>query len=94
MKVSVALALPQEQWIHDLELPEGATAWEAVLQSGLLPDASAGEPNVRVGIYGRIASGSAILKEGDRVEIYRTLKADPKEARRRKANSRHRKSKG
>lgn len=88
MKVSVVLALPDKQWVHDLELPDGATVREAVLQSGLLPGNSSGETDIPVGIFGLIVSGETILKDGDRVEIYRALKADPKEVRRKKVSSR------
>lgn len=88
MRVCVVLALPEQQWVHDLELPDGATVREAVLQSGLLPGNPAGETDVPVGIFGRIVNGSTILKDGDRVEIYRALKADPKEVRRKKVRSR------
>lgn len=69
-----------------LEVPEGCTLEEAIEQSGIRgefpglvidPDA--------VGIFGRKAPMDEVLRDGDRVEIYRPLIADPKEARRRRA---------
>jgi len=66
-----------------LELEEGATVRTAL--------AAAGRPAARnVGIHGRRADLEARLADGDRVEIYRSLSADPKEARRRRAQRRAR----
>jgi putative ubiquitin-RnfH superfamily antitoxin RatB of RatAB toxin-antitoxin module len=65
-----------------LELPEGATLWQAVEASGLLlrhPEL-AQEPGM--GIWGRRQPADARLRDRDRVELYRPLKVDPKEARR------------
>lgn len=69
------------QW--ELELPEGASARDAVLASGLAaacPDLQL--PACEVGVWGRRCEWSAQLRENDRVEIYRGLKVDPKVARR------------
>jgi len=65
-----------------LELPEGSTLWQAVQASGLLqryPEL-AREPGM--GIWGRRQPADARLRDRDRVELYRPLKVDPKEARR------------
>jgi len=63
-----------------------ATAWDAVRASGVLerwPELADGEPSI--GVWGRATSADAALGDGDRVEIYRPLAADPQEARRRRA---------
>ena len=72
-----------------LELPAGATTLDAIRASGLL-EAEAGidistQP---VGIWGRVAALESVLAEGDRVEVYRPLTINPKEARRRRAQGR------
>ncbi len=86
--VEVAYALPDKQRIMALELPSGTTVREAVMQSGLdkqFPglDLSAAD----VGVFGKVVSKPdvEVLKDGDRVEIYRPLIADPKEVRKQRA---------
>ncbi len=89
MKVSVVYALPDRQAVCVLELPEGSTVAAALQQCGL----EGGFPGLdlaaaTVGIYGRIMPRHTILQAGDRVEIYRELRVEPKEARRKRAHSR------
>jgi uncharacterized protein len=79
-EVEVVYALPQREETVHLRLPEGATVRDALEKAGLLPLARG-----KVGIFGRVVRADARLKPGDRVEIYRPLAADPKEARRRRA---------
>ncbi len=86
MRVEVAFALPDEQAIIPLEARRGATVEEAIRQSGILQrfpmiDLSRN----KVGIFGKPSKLNAELHPGDRVEIYRPLIADPKEARRKRA---------
>ncbi|HSV47749.1 MAG TPA: RnfH family protein [Ramlibacter sp.] len=76
-------AAPRQVDQRDLQLPEGASVRDALEQSGLLAD----HPQLReqapsVGIWGRKAALDQPLREGDRVEVYRPLKVDPKLARR------------
>jgi uncharacterized protein len=81
--VEVAAALPQRQVLIPLEVPVGTTLVEAVERSGIarqLPDFEI-DPG-RMGIFGRVLPPETALHEGDRVEIYRPLTADPKEVRR------------
>jgi len=88
LSVEVALALPERQWLLNLRLEEGATAEQAVLASGLLERFPLEQRGVyQVGIVGRLVARPAErqLVEGDRVEIYRPLLADPKESRKRRA---------
>jgi putative ubiquitin-RnfH superfamily antitoxin RatB of RatAB toxin-antitoxin module len=86
MRVEVIYALPLRQEAIALELPAGATVQQALAASGLL----AAHPEldlrvVQVGVWGRSTTLDALLEDGDRVEIYRPLQADPKEVRRRRA---------
>jgi uncharacterized protein len=70
----------------ELHLPAPATAWDAVRASGVLdrwPELAVDEPSI--GVWGRVASPDTSLRHGDRVELYRTLAADPQEARRLRA---------
>jgi len=88
MNVEVAYALPHEQKIIALEVSEGCTAYEAVVHSGITEFFPEIDPaSAAMGIFGKAVKDpkSAVLKEGDRVEIYRPLIADPKEVRARRA---------
>ena len=84
--VEVAYALPDKQAIIELEVPEGTTAIEAARQSGITQKFEGIDlDNAKLGIYARVVSPSQVLREGDRVEIYRPLIADPKEVRKARA---------
>jgi uncharacterized protein len=78
LRVEVVEAWPDRHRRVELELDEGATVRDA-LRAAHVPDSRA------AGIHGRLAGPDQRLADGDRVEIYRTLAADPKEARRRRA---------
>ena len=83
IQVEVAGALPDRQVVIELTVEDGCTALEAVEASGIirrLPGLAVDEQ--RIGIFGKICPPDRMLREGDRVEIYRPLKADPKEVRR------------
>lgn len=78
MKVSVAYALPEKQIWLQLNVPEDVTVLEAIKQSKILslfPDVNL--ETQKVGIYGKFCQLETKLKEGDRVEIYRRITADP-----------------
>ena len=91
--VEVAYALPQRQKIVALQVPLGTTAMEAVMQSGIADLFPEIDPaTAKMGIFGQALGTKGLkkapeheLQEGDRVEIYRPLISDPKEARRRRA---------
>lgn len=72
----VFCAGPGQVVMSPLSLPLGATLADAVAASGL---ADAG---LRFGIWGKVKEGSTVLRDGDRLEAYRPLIVDPKEARR------------
>ncbi len=84
--VEVAYARPDQQWLVPLTLPAGATVLDAVMHSGLtdtIPDLPPLAGNV--GIHGIPCPPTQPLADGDRVEIYRPLTIDPKDARRARA---------
>jgi putative ubiquitin-RnfH superfamily antitoxin RatB of RatAB toxin-antitoxin module len=81
--VEVVYALAERQVLLAITIPAGATAGEAVDQSGIekqFPEQDFS--NCKLGIWGRLADRDQLLQEGDRVEIYRPLMIDPREARR------------
>jgi putative ubiquitin-RnfH superfamily antitoxin RatB of RatAB toxin-antitoxin module len=84
--VEVAFALPEEQTIVPLEVAGGTTVEQAIKLSGLLEKYPQIDVNVqKVGVFGKLTKLSQPLRDGDRVEIYRALLADPKEVRRQRA---------
>lgn len=84
-------ARPGEACEVALELPAGARVLDAIRASGAMQGDSAVDISTQaVGIWGRSVVLEAELAEGDRVEIYRPLMMDPKEARRRRAERRKR----
>ena len=85
MNVSVVYALPDAQFVREVDLPEGATLAMAVERSGLLQQfPEIDRTSTSFGIYGLVMMPQAILQAGDRVEIYRQLPVEPSEARRRR----------
>lgn len=83
IRVEVVYALPDRQRLVTLDVPRHCTAREAVERSGLPREFPEIDPDGNaLGIFGRRCSREQPLREGDRVEIYRPLKADPKEVRR------------
>ena len=84
--VEVVYALKHEQELVALKLPTGATAREAVEHSGLLekyPEIDLAKN--KLGVFARLVKPDAVLRDRDRVEIYRPLIADPKEVRKQRA---------
>lgn len=81
MRVEVLLARPGTLVRREVDLPPGATIRDAVGASGLV------HPEARwaAGRYGKLLDPDSPLVDGDRVEIYRPLAADPNEQRRRQA---------
>ncbi len=84
--VEVAYALPHKQAILEIEVPAGTTVLEAAQQSGIAGKfEGVNLENARFGIFGQIVAPKQVLKDGDRVEVYRPLIADPKEVRKARA---------
>ncbi|MBT0963749.1 RnfH family protein [Denitromonas iodatirespirans] len=87
ISVEVVYALRERQEVVPVKVPDGATAQDAIHASGLLekhPEIDLDGAN-KIGIYAKLAPLSTVLRERDRVEIYRPLIADPKEVRRKRA---------
>lgn len=86
--IEVAYALPAKQRLVRVLVPEGTTMRQAVELSGIIADfPELDAAHSSMGIFGKIVAkpDEHIVKDGDRVEIYRPLIADPKEARKRRA---------
>lgn len=84
--VEVAYARPDSQLIVPVEIEPGATALTAIEQSGILyiyPEIDM--ELAKIGIFGKVCKKDQVLREKDRVEIYRPLIADPKEVRKKRA---------
>ncbi len=93
INIEVAYALPDEQVILSLEVPDDCTVEEAIKRSGILES----YPQIdlatdKVGIFGKMCKLTATLRDKDRIEIYRKLIADPKESRRQKAEMERKKA--
>ena len=86
VRVEVVYALPERQSLIAVSLPRPATARQAVVASGLLqryPEIQLDQ--LTLGVFGTVVVHDHALRDGDRVEIYRPLEIDPREARRRLA---------
>ena len=86
MQVEVVYALPGAEDSVSLEIAPGASLRDAILASGLLtrhPEIDLGRQ--KIGVFGKVQAAEAAAVDGDRIEIYRALLVEPKEARRRRA---------
>ena len=86
INIEVVYALPHEQVLLKVQAAHGATVTDAIRLSGVLLK----HPEIdllknKFGIYGKPSKADAVLRDKDRVEIYRPLIADPKEIRRQRA---------
>ncbi|AOX99378.1 RnfH family protein [Jeongeupia sp. USM3] len=85
ISVEVVYATPAKQKLVALRVAAGTTAEQAIAQSGLLDELTEIDlAQNKVGIFGKAIKLDAVLREHDRVEIYRPLIADPKEVRRKR----------
>lgn len=85
IRVEVAWALPRQQLLRVVELPAGSTVGEAIAASGIERDCGIDARTLAVGIWSRRVTLDTALVEGDRIEIYRPLRIDPRQARRLRA---------
>jgi len=95
INVEVAYALENKQALLELQVIEGTTALQAAQQSGITGKFEGIDlENSKLGIFSKVVAPSQVLRDGDRVEIYRPLIADPKEVRKaRAARAKERRSK-
>ncbi len=85
-RVAVCYALPDVSFLIQLDVDAGTTMAEAIAASGVL----ARFPEIdlarnKLGVFGKLKPADTVLRDGDRIEIYRPLQADPMESRRRRA---------
>lgn len=86
ISVEVIYALADRQEVARVKLPGGSTVQQAIDASGLLAKHPEIDPaKNKVGVYARLVKPDAVLRDRDRVEIYRPLIADPKEVRKQRA---------
>ena len=84
--VELVCATPERQVLLAMQVADGATVADVIAQSGMqreFPDMRLEE--LEVGIWGRLVTEDHVVQDGDRIEIYRQLRIDPREARRRLA---------
>ncbi|HDX8596370.1 TPA: RnfH family protein [Aeromonas dhakensis] len=86
LNIEVVYALPQQQTVLRLRVAPATTVQAAIEQCGIMSK----HPEIdlavnKFGIYSRPVKGSELLQDGDRIEIYRPLIADPKEMRKKRA---------
>jgi uncharacterized protein len=86
INIEVVYALPNEQILLKRSVPAGTTVADAIHASGVVDK----HPEIdldknKLGIFGKLTKADAVLRDKDRIEIYRSLIADPKEVRRKRA---------
>jgi uncharacterized protein len=86
LRIQVWYARPDRQIRRDLIVESGTSLEQAIRKSGILEEAPEIDlASCRTGIYGKLKALDTLLRDRDRIEIYRPLLADPKEARRKRA---------
>lgn len=87
VEVKLAVSLPGRSRMMTLELKSGATIADAIAASKIAdayPELDIAE--LEVGVWGKVKTRETVLQDGDRVEVYRPLMVEPKEARRRRVS--------
>jgi len=95
IKVEVVYGLAEEQALLSVDVLEGAEVKEVILASKIIekfPEIDLDK--VKVGIFGKLTKMNQVVRDRDRIEIYRPLIADPKEVRKRRAAEGKRLKKG
>jgi uncharacterized protein len=85
VRIEVAYAGPEGAAVVAVDLPDGASVADAIEASGLITGLGLVDAALGVAIFGQAARRTTPLRPGDRVELLRPLHADPKDARRRRA---------
>jgi putative ubiquitin-RnfH superfamily antitoxin RatB of RatAB toxin-antitoxin module len=86
LHVTLCYATPTREYLREVKVAQGTTIGQAISASGLLAELPEIDLAVHpVGIYGKKKTLDTVLREHDRIEIYRPLVADPKDSRRRRA---------
>jgi uncharacterized protein len=85
IEIEVAYALPEKQILECLKVPSGTTVAQAIQLSGICNKSSEIQSKDKnLGIFGKLVKSEAILRNHDRIEIYRPITIDPKEKRRKR----------
>ena len=88
LSVEMVLATPEEQVLMAVIVDEGATVADVIAASGIQSRFPALDiATMPAGIWGKPVSKDSIVRQGDRVELYRPLEIDPREARRQRASA-------
>jgi uncharacterized protein len=88
MKIRIVAAWPDRVLEQELELPAAATVESVRAHPELLPElAQAWQAAAQIGVFGVKIKAGQVLQAGDRIELWRPLQADPKEARRARATA-------
>ena len=88
VEIEIVYGTAEKQLLQPLRVPAGTTAREAVLQSRIAQEfPEADVCNAPLGIFGKAVKEHTVLRDKDRVEVYRPLLIDPKEARRKRAEA-------
>jgi len=91
IRIQVCYATPELQVVRELEVPAGTLLHDGIKRSGLLQEMREIDLSCwRVGIYGKLKTLDTVLRDHDRIEIYRPLIADPMESRRKRADKKAR----
>ena len=86
LRVTVAYAAPGKKLMRETGVAPGTTIAEAIAQSGIAQDlAGLDVAGLKVGVWGRVKPRETPVADGDRIELYRPLTADPKAARAQRA---------
>jgi putative ubiquitin-RnfH superfamily antitoxin RatB of RatAB toxin-antitoxin module len=85
LNATVVIAWPDRAQIVCVRVPAGSTLRDAIEASGLFPAKNWGGKPPTVGVFGQVRALESAVGEGDRIEIYRPLTINPKEARRLRA---------
>lgn len=92
IQIEVAYALEDVQYLFSESVKVGTTVIEALQNSKLLTELP-GLVIDKVGIFGKLVTHDTVLREGDRIEVYRPLKVDPRERRRQQVEEERKASK-
>ena len=87
---TVVFATPDRQWQWRVELADAGTVGEALQLARAAAGSIDGPWDAPVGIFGALCDRNAVPRDGDRIEIYRPLRADPKVSRRERVKARKR----
>lgn len=95
VNVELVYALPEQQTLLSFTVPQGTTIDQAITLSGIQSHYPALDlADMKVGLFGKIAPRKQVLREKDRIELYRPLIADPKEIRKQRAEAGKKMKKG